>query len=195
MSEFHPELYGPVFAPLLAVDRLRGLGPGLPIRSAFGALKAMSPDTAFIGHGIADRDMAALCCAAIWLLHDYLDESHTISQSVASSSGSFWHGIMHRREGDFSNAKYWFRRAGEHPVFGALGPASHTLVQAAAPSDAAIQLAGQQTWDPFLFVDVCQAVVQNQNRPEQVCRQIQQREWELLFDFCYYHATEPIEGP
>ena len=53
--------------------------------------------------------MAACCLAGVWLLHDYLDESHTISQRIDTPSGSFWHGIMHRREGDFSNAKYWFR--------------------------------------------------------------------------------------
>ena len=65
--------------------------------------------------------MAACCIAGVWLLHDFLDESHTISQGIDTPSGSFWHAIMHRREGDFSNAKYWFRRVGQHPVFDALG--------------------------------------------------------------------------
>lgn len=53
---------------------------------------------------------------ALWLLAGELDRSHSISQNDSSSSGSYWHGIMHRREGDFSNAKYWFRRAGKHPA-------------------------------------------------------------------------------
>lgn len=55
--------------------------------------------------------------AALWLLAGDLDRSHQISQSIETPSGSYWHGIMHRREGDFSNSKYWFRRAGNHPTY------------------------------------------------------------------------------
>ncbi|MEM9644697.1 MAG: hypothetical protein AAF989_06875 [Planctomycetota bacterium] len=54
--------------------------------------------------------------SALWLLAGELDRSHDISQNLKSPSGSFLHGIMHRREGDFGNAKYWFRTAGDHPV-------------------------------------------------------------------------------
>ncbi len=52
--------------------------------------------------------------SALWLLSGELDRSHTISQQFESAEGSYWHGIMHRREGDFGNAKYWFRRVGSH---------------------------------------------------------------------------------
>ena len=55
--------------------------------------------------------------AALWLLAGELDRSHAVSQEAHSAEGSFWHGIMHRREGDFWNSKYWFRRVGKHPVF------------------------------------------------------------------------------
>lgn len=61
-----------------------------------------------------------LVTSGLWLLAGDLDRSHRISQDDSSPEGSFWHGIMHRREGDFSNAKYWFRRVGEHPVFARL---------------------------------------------------------------------------
>ncbi|MCH7686784.1 MAG: hypothetical protein IH899_08905, partial [Planctomycetes bacterium] len=62
--------------------------------------------------------------AGLLLIHDYLDESHTLSQSIQGegrhSAGDYWHAIMHRREPDDSNSKYWFRRVGEHPIFAAL---------------------------------------------------------------------------
>jgi hypothetical protein len=54
--------------------------------------------------------------AGLWLYVDDLDRSHKVSQSLDDATGSFWHGIMHRREGDFSNSHYWMRRAASHPL-------------------------------------------------------------------------------
>src|SRR4051812_8366636 len=114
--QFDPKTYGPVFEPLLESDRRRPLDAGQPHVDAFAALKKLSVEAAFAHvrsqYGTqqpADANMAGCCVAGIWLLHDYLDESHKISQGIDTTSGSFWHAIMHRREGDFSNAKYWFR--------------------------------------------------------------------------------------
>src|SRR5262245_19277607 len=118
MSKFDPNTYGPAFAPLLAIDRRRPLDAGQPNSSARAALQKLSVKTAFTKPP-ADADMAACCLSGVWLLHDFLDESHTISQSIDTPTGSYWHAIMHRREGDFSNAKYWFRRVGDHPVLDA----------------------------------------------------------------------------
>jgi hypothetical protein len=115
--------------------------------------------------------MAACCIAGTWLLHDYLDESHTISQSIETPSGSYWHAIMHRREGDFSNSKYWYRRVGHHPVIERMGEALGT------------------NFDPFAFVDRCEAAVRGNSKDRDDCLDTQQTEWELLFDYCYRAAT------
>ncbi|MBW7459594.1 hypothetical protein ACFOLF_27230 [Paenibacillus sepulcri] len=65
-------------------------------------------------HAAVDKAMIALK-AGLHLCNDSLDESHSYSQEIEDdSTGSYWHGIMHRMEGDYSNANYWFHRAGAH---------------------------------------------------------------------------------
>src|SRR5436309_14158300 len=107
-------------AELFDPDTLPPLGPGTPNETAGARLQALRVETAFAPQPVRDRDMAASCLAGLWLWHNYLDESHKISQEIDTPTGSYWHGLLHRREPDFANSKYWFRRVGRHPVFGPL---------------------------------------------------------------------------
>jgi hypothetical protein len=189
MSTFDRDNYGPVFGPLLNVDRRRPLDSGRPDPDLGSELKRLSVESAFAHSRVADHEMGECCIAGVWLLHDYLDESHTISQGIDTTSGSFWHAIMHRREGDFSNAKYWFRNVGQHPTFAALSERAHV---AASLRDANASLGEMRLcdgdWDPFVFVDICHAVEHGETAARELCLDIQQAEWELLFDFCYREA-------
>lgn len=54
--------------------------------------------------------------AAIWLYVDDLEAAHQIVQSLKSPSADWLHAIVHRREGDFGNAMYWYRHAEKHPL-------------------------------------------------------------------------------
>jgi hypothetical protein len=174
MHAFHPHQYGPVLAPLVGGERCRALDHGSPDPALRAALELATVDAAFAHAPLADRDLAACCLAGMWLVHDFLEESHSISQDADTPSGSFWHGVMHRREGDYSNAKYWFRRVGPHPVLDEL-------------SIQAPELSGG--FDPFTFVDRCQAASRSGGTDADACRRLQQLEWELLFDFCYRRAV------
>ena len=120
---------------------------------------------------VTDRQMGMCCLSGLWLLHNFLDESHTISQSLHSEEGSFWHAIMHRWEGDYSNSKYWYRHVGPHPVLESVSTSigSH--------------------WDPFEFVDRCQAEDRRGGLSEPT-RAIALAEWKSLFEYCYTHALE-----
>jgi hypothetical protein len=167
---FEPSTYGPTLAPLLDIDRRRPLDAGTPSNASRASLKSLTVEDAFAHTNVVDNDMAACCLSGVWLLHDFLDESHTISQSIETPSGSYWHAIMHRRESDFGNSKYWYRRVGRHPVIDRVGE----------------QLDG--SYDPFAFVDRCEAAVRGKEKDRDACLDIQQIEWELLFDFCYRQA-------
>ncbi len=110
------------------------------------------------------------CRAGLWLAFGFLDESHSISQDLATPEGSLWHAMMHRREGDYWNSKYWLRQAGTHPVFGQLG-------------DAAAKL-GWDAWDAPAFVDLCEKAVREGGTLEAACREAQAAEWRTLFAWC-----------
>ena len=184
---------GPVFGPLLAAAPLNDLGAGRPDSGAAKSVRELSITDAFAPHRIADQNMANACMAGLWLMYDHLDESHSISQSIDTPTGSYWHAIMHRREGDFDNAKYWFRRVGMHPVFAPLADSARELAREhnAGASDldrAAAWLEKATDWEPFRFVDLCAAEVQGCSKAGHLCRLVQQRECQLLFDFCYRQA-------
>ncbi len=185
MTSFNPRAYGPRAAALLADERLSELGPGTPNRAVRAQLQSLSVEELLAPHGVGDHDMARACLAGLWLYYDFLDESHAISQEIETATGSYWHGIMHRREPDFANAKYWFRRVGRHPIDPMLAAAACELVEASPPNPVTRFLAEQSGWDQFRFIDLCQAVAAGQNPSALLCRQIQQRDWRLLFDYCY----------
>jgi len=44
------------------------------------------------------------------------DRAHACAQQDAGAAGAIVHAYLHRKEGDLSNAGYWYRRAGR-PVF------------------------------------------------------------------------------
>ena len=65
-----------------------------------------------------DRGPRVDCVRSLLLLQaGEFERSHSIVQEMSGSDPAYIHGMIHRVEGDFWNAKYWFRRSKKHPAF------------------------------------------------------------------------------
>jgi hypothetical protein len=64
---------------------------------------------------------ASLALRALWwdAKGDW-DKAHDCAQEDGGANGSLVHAYLHRKEGDQSNAGYWYRRAGRAPCAGTL---------------------------------------------------------------------------
>ncbi len=181
MNSFDPAAYGPLVAALLRDVPPAPLNKGVPRAEAKTALAQLTPSQLFAlaSQPVRDEKMAGLCLAALWLRHNYFDESHALSQEIETPTGSFWHAILHRREPDYGNARYWFRRVGAHPILPDLAPAA---VAAGWPQVA--------RWDNVVFVDRVEQAVRTgmDSKAAILARAVQQREWEILFDYSWRQA-------
>lgn len=140
-------------------------------------LESLKPAETVKG-AVVNHNAAACVVAALWLWHDFLEASHTIVQAVETPTGSLWHAILHRREGDFDNAKYWYRRAGQHAGFTALAAQANDLTQS-LPADKSLLKVSANGWNPSAFVDLCAAVHDQPADPRQAAAiAIQRVEWQ-----------------
>ena len=130
------------------------------------------------------RNAAKCCLAGIWLRFGYLDESHTISQDIHTIEGSYWHGIMHRHEPDYGNAKYWFRQVGQHPIYSQLGDQASTI---ATNINCPASVQWPSEWDPMRFIDFCQQE-EHSGPNQELAVALVELEWKLLFEYCLRRA-------
>ena len=92
----------------------------LPLEKAMPTLLAGTPGPPEAIEWVAAAEVSPAQKAALWLYVDDLTSAHEIVQALATPTGAFLHAIVHRREGDYWNSKYWFRQAGHHPVIDAV---------------------------------------------------------------------------
>ena len=105
------------------------------------------------------KDSAALAVqSGLLLWNDDLDGCHKIAQELSDEFGAYLHGTMHRREPDYGNSKYWFRRVGEHPLFPQLHTAAVDLLgDTPGLDDYRKALNSGKKWDPFRMIDWCES--------------------------------------
>ncbi len=174
------------------------LPPLVPKQEASAALteslQAMSTDALFEGQTVKDTTFGEAIKSGLLLWNDALDESHTISQELANATGSYWHGIMHRREPDYSNAKYWFGRVGTHAIFPQVRDRALALYEEAShPSEALASIgqtiAANEEWNAHQFIDWCQAAESKmESDVGRFLKQVQAEEIRLLLAYSYRNA-------
>ncbi len=184
-SLIDPRAYGAALEALIASGRVSALGIEPPDEIARPLFERLSVAQSF-PKPPANETMAETCLAALWLRHGFGEACHRMVQGLPTPTGNYWHGIYHRSEGDFTNSKYWFRRAGALPILPRLRDAVCDLGLKGVTGVRARELAGPAQWDPERFVDACAAAREQGGYEEADCRLIQELEWENLFDlgFC-----------
>jgi hypothetical protein len=168
---------------LLATPELAALGPEQ--RSRREKLASLELKLEALGKNVNLSSRAqSLIRSLVLLWHDHLDESHSISQEIPSSDGSFLHGIMHRREPDYWNSKYWFQRVGNHPAFPEIARRVEALLKNVNASLLQKNLLPDGKWNPLAFVDACERAAKNKSdgKEIQLLQQIQEIEFRVLLE-------------
>jgi len=147
-------------------------------------LRSLDTADLFAPRQIAAADFADAVRSGLFVYLSCMDDAHAIAQEVNTAAGSYWHGILHRMEPDFSNARYWFRRVGRHEIFPALRDVSAALTGEEIP-----EFRNAPQWDPFAFIDLCeQERGSGSGKRTKALERVQLAEWQLLFDFCCCRA-------
>ena len=147
----------------------------------FESLAGLGPerrDRAMSIHAVmaAVEGESELIQSAALLWHDHLNESHNFSQDISSTDGSFLHGIMHRREPDYSNAKYWFNRVGSHPAYPEILKRVTPLVAGTSLENLAVT-----EWDSAAMVDAVSGTRSGSDEYT-LLQQVQRAEFEVLLE-------------
>ena len=166
---------------LRSSDLLKEILPRGPLHWELPGEIAKADDSALLGSAVL-KSATALKLVRGGLLYaaDALDAAHRFFQDDSSDLGSYWHGMMHRREADFDNARYWFRRAGRLSFFSELHreASSHSA-----------DMARQDNWDAYLLTGLCEQAKYGAPELTGECVSLIRAEFHAVFDYTWRQAV------
>jgi hypothetical protein len=196
ITDLHPAFLSPLATSILkggpdAYQKLLVKG-GTPSR-ARELLAGVKPGQLLTVPVKSAHDASAML-GGLWLWHDALHECHEIVQDLVGPTGSFWHAIMHRREGDFSNAKYWYARCTDHRAFRLVSAMARDVIGRDVKDKSLLQIVGTE-YNPDALVDLVEDLQDKPHDPRlESAIRLQRMEWEALFHYCAYEAAGESGG-
>ncbi|WP_205880932.1 hypothetical protein [Limisphaera ngatamarikiensis] len=119
--------------------------------------------------------------ALILLWYDQWTRAHELVQALENRDGALVHALVHRREPDFWNSKYWWRRTGQHPAFTALAQRARPWLKQHAPAEWTRRLIRNDAWDPFALVDLIETILTTSDAAAaRLARQLQHIEFQTV---------------
>jgi len=157
-------------------------------------LDTLTPDQLLVPAKVVSATDALCIKGALYERHDFYDAAHTCAQEAGESpTVAYWHGICHRRQPDYGNSKHWFRRVGRHPIFPQVCRAVCNFLVTASDDVAATfrrHLEEKGEWDAFYWIDLCSEWARQEDEAnKRVLMEVQEIEWEVLFEYTYRAAT------
>ena len=140
--------------------------------------------------GLKSRPDGLSVKAGLYQVHNYLDVSHELCQQAddagPNTTAPYWHGIMHRREPDYDNARYWFRRVGTHEIFQSVGREVAEFLRDETFAghlrfDRVVDRLGH--WDAMAFVDLCEECGVSLDERAQAAAKLQSIEMRVLLEY------------
>lgn len=108
---------------------------------------------------IDSLSVSNLLKGALHLLNDDLESAHRIAMACETMHANYLHALVHRREGDFSNSRYWFNTLREHPAWRELRRV-------------------RPDWSPLKFLAWCESC--SEGCPEQSCQKLEELQAEEM---------------
>jgi hypothetical protein len=121
--------------------------PRLSARDPLPDEELIQQTTAAKEHEISRANGPQARCARSLLLlaAGEVDQAHRLVQELSTTDAAYIHGVIHRIDDDFNNARYWFRGARMHPA----GAEMYRRAAAGSPT-----VARHSIWDPVLVTDM-----------------------------------------
>lgn len=159
---------------------------GKPIEEGRKAIEALSEKEA----GVAKSQSLPLLQAALYLCFDCFDEAHNIANDHEGTVAGNWiHAILHRREPDASNSKYWYARVNlPAKVFSTIGEEVLWLLKNTSDHELESLLKKMEkskSWEPAAFVDLCDKYREkdSKSQPYRLLAVFQEIEWRTLAEY------------
>jgi hypothetical protein len=156
------------------LHNLRPTGLANPIAAI--RIRGATDEEIATGRERVNKNVFPLVRCGLLYAVDAIEEAYRIVHPLPGDTSAYWQGMIHRRLCDFENARHLFRRAGPLPIFAEL----HHSAARVSPD-----MAKQSSWDPYLFVGLCEQERFGATQHRNSLVKLQRIEFDALFDYVW----------